>query len=193
MNPGPFAPIKVLSALGAVLVLAATAAMTAGASSGFQYCDAIPRYHGSGIPAGSGIPPWGFHTGPPITGATGSFARGFGDFNFATNFISGKVCQVDRVRNQPDRLIVVKTLAPMLYHSHAAVMWGYPGNLIKTRIKVLSSTDARCKVGTKGLMTMYASYNGVRSDSVQFSFPAACRSHNRLYHGPQVNAQVPPL
>jgi hypothetical protein len=23
-------------------------------------------------------------------------------------------------------------------------------------------------------------------------FPAACRDHNHLYHGPQVNNQVPP-
>jgi hypothetical protein len=42
-------------------------------------------------------------------------------------------------------------------------------------------------------MDMYASYNGVRSDSIQFAFPAACKDHDHLYHGPQVNAQVPPL
>jgi hypothetical protein len=39
---------------------------------------------------------------------------------------------------------------------------------------------------------MFASYNGVRSDSVQFIFPRACRDHDHLYHGPQVNNQVPP-
>jgi hypothetical protein len=39
----------------------------------------------------------------------------------------------------------------------------------------------------------YASYNGVRSDSVQFFFPAACRDQDHLYHGRQVNNQVPPL
>jgi hypothetical protein len=40
---------------------------------------------------------------------------------------------------------------------------------------------------------LFASYNGVRSDSVQFFFPAACKDHSHLYHGPQVNNQVPPL
>jgi hypothetical protein len=40
---------------------------------------------------------------------------------------------------------------------------------------------------------LYASYNGVRSDSVQFFFPAACRDQDHLYHGRQVNNQVPPL
>ena len=35
--------------------------------------------------------------------------------------------------------------------------------------------------------------SSVRSDSVQFFFPAACRDQNQLYHGTQVNNQVPPL
>jgi hypothetical protein len=76
------------------------------------------------IPIVGGIPPWGFHTGPPV-GETGSFARGHGQIN------------LERA-------------------------------------------------------TLFASYNCVRSDSVQFFFPAACRDHDHLYHGPQVNNQVPP-
>ena len=48
-------------------------------------------------------------------------------------------------------------------------------------------------VGTVGRATLFASYNGVRSDSVQFFFPAACRHEDHLYHGTQVNNQVPPL
>lgn len=72
-------------------------------------------------------------------------------------------------------------------------MWGYPGNLIKAHVKVVYSSDADCQVGTHGKVVMYASYNGVRSDSIQFFFPAACRDQDQLYHGPQVDAQVPPL
>jgi hypothetical protein len=48
-------------------------------------------------------------------------------------------------------------------------------------------------VGTVGRATLFASYNGVRSDSVQFFFLAACRDQDHLYHGTQVNNQVPPL
>ena len=40
---------------------------------------------------------------------------------------------------------------------------------------------------------MYASYNGVRSDSMQFFFDAGCSDQDHLYHGAQVVAQVPPL
>lgn len=182
----------------ATCLVAATGVVLAagvGAADGYsvQYCAPVPPYTGSGIPAGSGIPPWGFHTGQPITGATGSYARAWGDIDLDTNWISGKLCQVDRVRGQADRMIVMTPEPHIVYHTHYAKLWGYPGNLIKIGVKVISSTDAQCKVGTVGHMTMYASYNGVRSDSIQFVFGADCLDHNHLYHGPQVNAQVPPL
>jgi hypothetical protein len=64
---------------------------------------------------------------------------------------------------------------------------------MKIIVRVQSSTDPRCKAGILGRVTLFASYNGVRSDSVQFTFPGACTDHDHLYHGPQVNNQVPPL
>ena len=159
---------------------------TAGSAAGYpvQYCSQVPIV--------GGIPPWGFHTGAPISGATGSYARGHGDVSLSHNTISGVLCQADRVRHQPDRVIIMRVQGHLVYHSHTAVLWGYPGNLIKFIVRVNSSTDPRCKVGTRGVVTLFGSYNGVRSDSVQFSFPAACRDHDHLYHGPQVNTQVPP-
>jgi hypothetical protein len=150
-----------------------------------QYCSQIPIVYG--------IPPWGFHTGEPIAGATGSYARGHGDINLSANTVSGILCQVDRVRNQPDRLIIMTVEPYLVYHSHHAVMWKFPGNIMNINVRVKSSTDPKCKVGTTGNVTLFASYNGVRSDSVQFSFGAACKDHDHLYHGPQVNNQVPPL
>ena len=150
-----------------------------------QYCSQVPIVDGT--------PPWGFHTGAPITGATGTYARGHGEINLAANTVSGILCQVDRVSSQPDRLIVMTVEHHLVYHSHYAVLWGFPGNIMKIVVRVQSSTDPRCKVGTAGNVTLFASYNNVRSDSVQFNFPGACADHDRLYHGPQVNNQVPPL
>jgi hypothetical protein len=166
--------------------LLASAGLT-GSASGYQtqYCSQVPIINGT--------PPWGFHTGQPITGATGSYARGHGDINLDANTVSGIMCQVDRVRHQPDRLIVMTVKRHLVYHSHYATMWGYPGNIMKINLVVTSSTDSKCKVGTVGHATLFASYNGVRSDSVQFFFPAACKDHNHVYHSPQVNNQVPPL
>ena len=154
---------------------------------------AYPTQYCADVPIVAGIPPWGFHTGAPITGATGSYARGHGHIDLNANTVSGILCQVDRVRHQPDRLIVMTVKRHLVYHSHHAVMWGYPGNIMKILVRVTSSSDPRCQVGTVGRATLFASYNGVRSDSVQFFFPAACKGHSHLYHGTQVDNQVPPL
>jgi hypothetical protein len=172
----------------ALSVLAPVVAVIAVAGSAnaypVQYCAQIPIVYGT--------PPWGFHTGQPIAGATGSYARGHGDINLAANTVSGILCQVDRVPYQPDRMITMTVEHHLVYHSHYATMWGYPGNIMKIIVRVESSTDPFCAVGTLGHVTLFASYNGVRSDSVQFSFPATCKDHDHLYHGPQVNNQVPP-
>ena len=172
-----------LLVLTSVLALAGTAGTATG--SPVQYCAQVPIV--------GGIPPWGFHTGAPITGASGSYARGHGHISLAANTVSGILCQVDRVRRQPDRLIIMTVERHLVYHSHHAVVWGVPGNIMKIVVRVQSSTDQRCKVGTLGHVTLFASYNGVRSDSVKFSFPGACKDHDHLYHGPQVDNQVPPL
>lgn len=170
----------------ALLTSMVMVSMSSTASADTQYCKQVPIV--------GGIPPWGFHTGNPITGATGSYARGHGNINLNTNTVSGIMCQVDRVRHQPDRLLILTVRHHLVYHSHHAVMWGVPGNIMKITFRVKSSTDPQCKVGTIGKATLFASYNGVRSDSVQFFFPASsCADHDHLYHGTQVNNQVPPL
>src|SRR5271170_6694230 len=164
----------------AVLVLTpllATLGM-AGSAGAATSCSEIPTVYG--------IPPWGFHTGP-YTGAS-SFAKGHGDINLEDNTVSGIMCQQDRAGT-----IIMSVEHHLVYHSHYATMWGYPGNIMKIKFRVTSSTDTNCAVDTVGRATLYASYNGVRSDSVQFFFPAACRDQNRLYHGTEVNNQVPPL
>lgn len=168
-----------------LLLLALTGIAGTASGSSLQNCAQIPTV--------GGIPPWGFHTGPPITGVSGSFARGHGDIDLEAKTVSGILCQVDRFRGQPDRLIIMTVEHHLVYQSHHAVMWGVPGNIMKIIVRVRSSTDPRCAVGTIGHVTLFASYNGVRSDSVRFRFPAACSDHDHLYHGPEVNNQVPPL
>jgi len=144
------------------------------------------------IPIVPGIPPWGFHTGT-APDATGAFARGHGDINLDANTVSGIICQERRFDGGPTRAITMTVWQHLDYHSHYAVMWGYPGNVMKIHVRVVASSDPGCKVGTVGRATLFASYNGVRSDSVQFFFPPACKRQSHLYHGPQVNNQVPPL
>lgn len=136
--------------------------------------------------------PWGFHTGQPITGPRGSYAHGHGNFNPAAHTASGIMCQVDRVRHKRDRQIILSVNHHLVYYSHVARRWGYPGNLVKLRVGVRSSTDPSCRVGTHGEVTIFASYNGIHQDSVRFWFPAGCRDHRHLYHSPSVVSNVEP-
>jgi len=170
-----------LLALTAMLALGGMAAEATGYTSG---CGQIPIVYG--------IPPWGFHTGPPAV-TTGSFARGHGDIDLEAGTVSGIICQEQHFRDRPTRAITMTVAHHLVYHSHYATMWGYPGNVMKIIIRVGASDDPRCEVGTLGHATLFASYNGVRSDSVQFFFPAACKDQDHLYLGSQVDNQVPPL
>jgi hypothetical protein len=180
---------QIVRRIGLVLVvltsLPAFTCMTGQAAAYTPGCGRVPIVYG--------IPPWGFHTGAPITGGTGSFARGHGEIDLAAHTVSGIICQEDHVRGRPTRSITMTVEHHLVYQSHYAVMWGFPGNIMKIRVRVRASNDPECKVGTIGRATLFASYNGVRSDSVQFRFPTSCKGHDHLYHGTQVNNQVPPL
>jgi hypothetical protein len=171
------ATVRIGLALATLASLLAMATITSSASASTS-CSQVPTVYG--------IPPWGFHTGP-YTGAS-SFAKGHGEINLEANTVSGVICQQDRTGT-----IIMSVEHHLSYHSHYATMWGYPGNIMKIRVRVASSTDGKCAVGTVGRATLYASYNGVRSDSVQFFFPGSCADQDRLYRGTEVNNQVPPL
>ncbi|MGZ4527948.1 MAG: hypothetical protein ACXVX7_16230, partial [Mycobacterium sp.] len=102
------------SAVAAFVVtpLLALIGMAGSATGAVQYCAQVPIV--------GGIPPWGFHTGAPISGPTGSYARGHGDISLSANTVSGILCQVHRVRHQPDRLIIMTVQHHLVYHSHHA-------------------------------------------------------------------------
>jgi hypothetical protein len=169
------AALTVTLALG---VVAGQAGATTGRAAGYTAgCGEVPIV--------GGIPPWGFHTGSP---GESSFARGHGEINLDANTVSGIICQEKRSGS-----ITMTVEHHLVYHSHVATMWGFPGNIMKIVVRVRASDDPRCEVGTVGRATLFASYNGVRSDSVQFFFPSACKDQDQLYHGTQVNNQVPPL
>ena len=177
------------AAAACVAVLAATLSLTGAAVSAgshwTNYCQAIPIVT---------VTPemWGFHAGHPITGATGTYARGHGHANLSARTADGVICQVNRARGKRDREIILSIGHRFNYSSHYAEKWGVPGNIIQLNVRVKHSIDPRCRVGTPGQVTIFASYNGVHRDSVQFSFPAACERHRRLYTGLDVVTNVPP-
>jgi hypothetical protein len=171
-----------------VAVLAAVPALTGAAVSTSRwtnYCQAIPIVTVT-------REMWGFHAGHPITGPIGTYARGHGHANLSTHTANGVICQVNRPRHKRDREIILSIGRHFNYSSHYAVKWGVPGNIIQLNVNVKHSWDPKCRVGTHGTVTIFASYNGVHRDSVKFWFRAPCATHRRLYTGPDVVTNVPP-
>src|SRR5437016_4014922 len=116
--------------LGALAAPAATSAIS-GSAAAATSCSQVPTVYG--------IPPWGFHTGS-YTGES-SFAKGHGDINLEANTVSGVMCQQDRAGT-----IIMSVAHHLDYHSHYAMMWGFPGNIMKIRFRVTRSTDPHCAV-----------------------------------------------
>ncbi|HWF73011.1 MAG TPA: MarR family transcriptional regulator [Solirubrobacteraceae bacterium] len=171
--------------LAMIVLTSALVVSVASAARPVANCSAIPM---ANVPRAG----WGFHGGAPITGAVGSYTRGHGTINLTARTATGIICQVDRVRNAPDRQIVLSVGHRVIYTSHTATMFGVAGNIMKINVRVKSTTDSNCPVGTEGQATIFASYNNVHEDSVQFSFPAACMDHRHRYTGPSVLTNVPP-
>jgi hypothetical protein len=168
----------------ALLIAAAAIALAvnsaSGAASTVAYCP-LPAYHGRQA--------WGFHAGVPISAATGSYAHGRG--SLVGDSAGGAICQVDRVAGAPDRQIILSIGHGAVTPQHAVTVGGALGNKMRLPVRVTSSTDARCRVGTAGTVTLFATYNGVHRDSVRFAFATACGRHDHLYSGSGVVALVP--
>ena len=176
-----------LSALTVLLALAGAAGPAAaqrGGESGYTAgC--------GGIPIVGGTPPWGFHTGAPSpanrqltpvatatstsppTPSQGSCARRPGRGG------TGPADRDDGSLTSSPTLTSRRCGGSRQHHEDHRPRDGQHRRGLQ--------------VGTIGAGALFASYNSVRSDSVQFFFPAACRDHDHLYHGTQVNNQVPPL
>lgn len=166
----------------AAVFAAAVAAVfaTAGAAS-------VPPAYCS-LPSGPANPSWAFHAGAPILAGSGTYAHGHG--TLSAQHVTGQICQVDRTAGSPDRQVILSVHGAAT-PQHAVTVHGVLGNRIVLPVRVSNSTDPRCRVGTKGNVTVFSSYNGVHRDSLDFAFPRACRDHDHHYSGPHVVALVP--
>jgi hypothetical protein len=170
-----------LAAAGVAVALVATAAdaSSTATASRVDLCGHVPKVN---IQRND----LGFRVSWPAAGHPG--ARGHGKVDLRARRVSGIMCQV----NHNGRSILVSVGHRLLYASHHAVRFGVPGNIVRAPIRVTKTTDPKCPAGTRGKLTVFASYNGVHRDSVQLSFPPACKSHRHLYSGGSVVTNVPP-
>ena len=166
--------------LGTGIAAAVVSTATSVASVPPAYCS---------LPSGPANPSWGFHAGAPIQSANGTYAHGHG--TVSGGHASGEICQVDRSAGSPDRQIILSVTHAAVFPQHAVTINGVLGNRMSLPVRVSSSTDPRCRAGTRGTVTLFSSYNGVHKDSADFAFPSACRDHDHHYSGSRVVALVP--
>jgi hypothetical protein len=180
---------KGVSPRAVVRLAAGTAlALATALASGSVIATARSVAYCSIAPAGSHSS-WAFRVGAPVAGATGTYAHGHGTLS-GTN-ATGVICQVDRVRGASDRQIILSVNSPIVSHVGRMTYQGHLANTLVLHVRVNSSSDARCKVGTVGTLTMIATYNGIKDDEVAFKFPRACADHDHTYTGSRVVALVP--
>ena len=165
--------------LGTGIVGGVIAAAAGAASVPPAYCS---------LPTGPANPAWGFHVGAPITAAKGTYAHGRG--TLSGEHATGEICQVDRTAGSPDRQIILSVTHGVVVPQRVTIN-GVLGRRMALPVRVASSTDSRCRVGTHGTVTLFNSFNGVHKDSADFSFARACRDHDHHYSGPNVVAVVP--
>jgi hypothetical protein len=115
-------------------------------------------------------------------------ARGHGKVNLQRRTVSGVMCQT----NRDGTSILLSIGHHLLFASHHAVMFGVAGNIVKAPVRVKKTSDPNCPAGTRGKLTVFASYNNIHRDSVQLSFPPACKRHRHRYTGSSVVTNVPP-
>lgn len=166
-------------AAAATIVLVAVtmpAGVAASASRPPAYCP---------LPASAASSSWGFHVGAPITAASGSYAHGNGTVSGQT--ATGRICQVDRVAASAiDRQIQLTAAHGGANLQRGITVGGVRGAELQLPVRVTSSTDPRCLVGTHGTLTLFSSYNGTHVDTATFAFPKACRTHDHSYRGSEV-------
>jgi hypothetical protein len=166
-------------------------AMAAVAGAGLFGASALgsvkPAY--CSLPPGPTNPAWAFHVGAQITGVRGTYAHGSG--TYSGGHAGGRICQVDRTPGSPDRQIILSVTGGAAVLQDRISVDGNLANRLTLPVRVASSTDAACKVGTRGTAILTATYNGVHKDTVVLSFPSACRDHDHDYSGPRVVVLVP--
>jgi hypothetical protein len=168
----------VLGVVVAALVFVAGAAL--GASRPVAYCP---------LRVGTPSVSWAFHAGAPPQGATGSYAHGHGSVSGRS--ASGAICQVDRARRSPDRQIQLAITQTGVILERGITVRGVRGAELQLPVAVATSSDPACRIGTRGSVTLFSSYNGAHQDFATFTFPRACRDHDHGYHGPGVVVSLP--
>jgi hypothetical protein len=181
MNP----TTRRLAALGGP-VLAAAALLAPGAALAKPRCPLGPN-----IPSSSGVQ-WAFSiNGLPAgthQGVSSSYTHGHG--TWAGGRAKGAVCHQDKGGGIAERHVVLRVASsPSSLKGHVTQL-GKLGVRIVLPLVVSGSDDDACAAGTRGSLTLFASYYDVHVDSAVLHLAAGCAAHSHTWSGPGLKVLI---
>jgi len=182
------AAVSVRSSLQVLAIAVATAAASlalSGAAAGAVSCPA------SASAVSAGPVQWEFSViGAPSAGAAGvtsSWTRGRG--SWSGGGAAGTICSDDSGPGLPKRDLVLRvagasTLSPQI------MRYGLEGVGIVLPVTVSASDEHTCPKGTRGSVTLFASYYSVHRDSIALRFSGGCSDHDHTFTGAIVKVLI---
>ena len=116
-----------------------------------------------------------------------SWVRGAGVWNSARSI--GTICTEDKGGGLPTRHLVLAVSGNSALSPNITKL-GLKGVGIVLPLTVSATDDKACPKGTRGSVTLFASYFGLHRDSIVVHFAPACASHNRTFTGSIVHVEI---
>ena len=176
------------------LLMAATAALAGSAALVFVGAAAAtvtcPASAGAATANSAGAVQWEFSVlGAPTAGAQGvtwSWTRGKGAWT--SGQASGTICSEEK-GSFPRRELVLKAGGSSLLAPKTTRL-GLLGVSVAVPVTVSATDDTSCPKGTRGTITLFASYYSVHRDSIVVHFAGACTDHNHTFTGTIVKVLI---
>ncbi len=148
---------------------------------------ACPLKASSLAPAGEA---WAFtQTGPPSSahpGISSSYTHGRG--KWTNGHGAGTICNEDSVSAGPSHNLVLAVAGAAHISPHTTHL-GHLGVALVLHVTVSASDDQTCAAGTRGTVTLFASYYQEHRDSVQLRF-SGCDAYDYTYTGSQLHVLI---
>jgi hypothetical protein len=175
----------VLASLASVSLVPTSAADGAHASGSAAKCPLRPT---SAVPGGEA---WAFSvTGVPASthaGINSTYAHGRG--TWAHGHAAGTICREDMPVSGPARDVVLKVGGGARV-SPGVTQLGRRGVSLTMSVTVSASDYQACAVGTRGSVSIFASYYQAHHDRVQLRFAAGCAAEDATFAGPRLHALI---
>lgn len=172
--------------IAAALAAAATVAAATGTATAATATVTCPASAASSL----GPVQWGFTAlGAPTksrTGVRSSWFRGTGTWD--NGAAKGTICVDDSGGGPKTRIVLAASGASTL--SPGITKLGLKGVQIAIPVRVSATDDASCAKGTKGKVTLFASYYSIHEDTLVAHFAAPCADHDLTFSGSVLKGEI---